>query len=86
MDPKYIIYDLSDVQIEAALSFPPQFFVIFQALYESFFDKDWAVANKSLLIDRMHKQISHQIHLSFEAHFPILHDPFLFSSLWPSHD
>lgn len=40
LDPQFIVIDVSLAQIEVVLSLPPHFSVIFQALYESFFEQD----------------------------------------------
>lgn len=47
--------------------FPPRLSVIFQALYESFFDKDWVATIASPFLKHHQKQISLQIHGSFDS-------------------
>lgn len=58
MDLNFQVQDISDALIEAMLNLPPRFFLVFHALYESFFDKHWASATRSFLVDRQCKQIS----------------------------
>lgn len=69
MYSNFQVPDISDAQIKAMLNLPPCFYFVFQALYESFFDKHWVSASRSFLVDRQRKQIPFQIHISLDGVF-----------------
>lgn len=58
MDSQYIVLDVPTAQIEAVLNLPPRFSLVFQALYESFFEQDSESATQSSLVDHTRQQIS----------------------------
>lgn len=64
-DPQFLIPDVSYAKLEVAIDLPPRYFLIFQALYETFFDEEWDAAVASSFLVRQRKQISLHIHVSF---------------------
>lgn len=61
LDPNFQIPDVPDDVVSRILKLPERFSLPFQAIYDSFFDKDWKAVEKMPILERQREQIRQQV-------------------------